>query len=254
MQQVSYFFIIGAQRSGTTRLYHLLDKHPQISMAKPMRPEPKFFLQTPENIDAENYLNRYHQVRDGSIKAYGEKSTSYYEKPEVATHIKQYFPNAQIIMLLRNPIDRAISNYFFTLQHGLETRTLEEVFVQKTPNPPILKHISVSPFDYLRRGHYSKYLPAYIEKFGRDKVKILIFDNFTKNPQKNLNDVFNYLKIRQEKIEIPVLSEGQNASKKEQIISQEVIDVLGVYYSNEIKQLEELIKIDLSIWKSKKTK
>lgn len=249
MQQVSYFFIIGAQRSGTTRLYYLLDKHSEISMAKPLRPEPKFFLQNSENINAENYLNTYHKVRNGNIKAYGEKSTSYYEKPEVATHIKQYFPDAKIIMQLRNPVDRAISNYFFTLQHGLETRSLEEVFIQKIPNPIIAKHVSVSPFDYLGRGHYSKHLPAYIEKFGRDRVKVLIFDSFTKNPQNDLNDVFDFLKIKQQKIEIPVLSEGQNASKKEQVISQEVIDTLSIYYSNEIKQLEDLINVDLSAWR-----
>ncbi len=249
MQQVSYFFIIGAQRSGTTRLYYLLDKHPEISMAKPLRPEPKFFLQNSENINAENYLNTYHQVRNGSIKAYGEKSTSYYEKPEVAGRIARYFPDAKIIMSLRNPIDRAISNYFFTLQHGLETRTLQEVFIKKIPKPSISANISVSPFDYLQRGNYAKHLPAYIEKFGSERIKILIFDNFIQNPQKDLNDVFDFLKIKQQKIKIPVLSEGQNASKKEQVISQEVIDTLRAYYSTEIKQLEDLIKMDLSIWK-----
>jgi len=249
MDQVSYFFIIGAQRSGTTRLYHLLDKHPQISMAKPMRPEPKFFLQTPQNIDTQHYLNTYHQVRDSSIKAYGEKSTSYYEKPEVAQHIAQYFPDAKIIMLLRNPVDRAISNYFFTLQHGLETRTLEEVFIQKIPKPYIPKHISVSPFDYLKRGHYSQYLPAYIKKFSKNDVKILIFDNFIQNPQNSLNDIFDLLKITKQNIEISVAFEGQNSSNKTQVISQEIIDALHLYYSNEIHQLECLIDEDLSIWK-----
>jgi len=249
MQQISYFFIIGAQRSGTTRLYYLLDKHPEISMAKPLRPEPKFFLQTPQNTSAEDYLNTYHKVRDNHIKAYGEKSTSYYEKPEVAERIARYFPDAKIIMSLRNPVDRAISNYFFTLQFGLETRSLEEVFIQKKTTPPVPKHISVSPFDYLKRGYYSQYLPAYIEKFGRDRVKILIFDNFTQNTQNELNDVFDFLKIRPQNIQIPVASEGQNASKKEQIISQEVIDTLSIHYSDEINQLENLINMDLSVWK-----
>jgi len=253
MEQASYFFIIGAQRSGTTLLYHLLEKHPQISMAKPMRPEPKFFLQTPKNIDTQHYLNTYHQVRDSSIKAYGEKSTSYYEKPEVAEHIAQYFPDAKIIMLLRNPVDRAISNYFFTLQHGLETRTLEEVFIQKTPKPFIPKHISVSPFDYLKRGYYSQYLPAYIEKFGRDRVKVLIFDNFTKNPQNDLNDIFDFLKITKQNIEIPVAFDRQNASNKTQTVSLEIIDTLYTHYSDEINHLESLINVNLNIWKIPKS-
>ena len=215
-------------------------------MAKPVRPEPKFFLEVSEKTDIQNYLNCYHPIRD-NIRAYGEKSTSYYEKPEVATHIAQYFPDAKIIILLRNPVDRAISNYFFTYQHGFESRTLEEVFVQKMPAPTISKNISVSPFDYLKRGYYTQYLPAYIKKFGRDKVKILIFDNFIKNPQNDLNNIFDFFEINQKNIQIPF--EGQNASSKTQAISPEVIEQLNVHYSVEVNRLEHLINTDLSIWK-----
>jgi len=247
MKKVNYFFIIGAQRSGTTLLYHLLDKHPQISMAKPIRPEPKFFLQITPQTNIQDYLNNYHPTQNTDIRAYGEKSTSYYEKPKVAARIAQYFPEAKIIMLLRNPVERAISNYFFTRQHGLETRTLEEVFIQKIPAPSIPKNISVSPFDYIKRGCYTQYLPIYIEKFGRNKVKTLIFDNFIANPQNDLNHIFDFFEINQQDIQIPF--EGQNASNKTQVILPEVMEQLNNYYSSEINQLEHLINTDLSIWK-----
>ncbi len=241
----THFFIIGAQRSGTTYLYHLLDKHPNISMAKPMRPEPKFFIHPPKETDIQNYLNTYHLIQETPIQAFGEKSTSYYEKPEVADNIYRYFPDAKIIMMLRNPIERAISNYFFTLQHGLETRTLKEVFIQKLPSPTKPQHISVSPFDYLERGNYSQYLPAYIHKFGINNIKILLFENFTNNTQHLLSDVFNFLEINQYEVEI---DGSKNESQKIQQIPAEVCQTLANYYSNEIEKLEEMIDVNLNIW------
>ena len=125
----TYFFIIGAQRSGTTFLYHFLDGHPEISMAKPFRPEPKYFINPPNLVNIEKYLDKHHQNYGTNVRAFGEKSTSYYEKPKTASHIHNYFPGAKIIMILRNPIDRALSNYFFTRQHNLEPRSLEDVFL-----------------------------------------------------------------------------------------------------------------------------
>ena len=109
----TYFFIVGAQRSGTTYLYHMLDQCRQVSMAKPVKPEPKFFLDEIEQFDLNEYRNSYHSGCDSDVIAYGEKSTSYYESPIVANRIFRNIPEAKIIFVLRNPIQRAISNYFF---------------------------------------------------------------------------------------------------------------------------------------------
>ena len=79
-----FFCIIGAQRSGSTYLYQVLDEHPEITMARPLRPEPKFFLDVAAwKKGREHYLARH--FSDASPSAIlGEKSTSYYERPVVA--------------------------------------------------------------------------------------------------------------------------------------------------------------------------
>jgi hypothetical protein len=79
-----HFFIIGAQRTGTTYLYHLLAEHPEIEMAQPLKPEPKYFL-----IDSlfaqglETYQTRYFSGKSG-VWLRGEKSTSYIESEKAA--------------------------------------------------------------------------------------------------------------------------------------------------------------------------
>ena len=95
-----HFFIAGAQRSGTTYLYYVLAEHPDIEMAQPVRPEPKFFL-----TDAlfERGLAYYHEQffpgKPGA-RLRGEKSTSYMESEKAAQRISRSFPDARIVFML----------------------------------------------------------------------------------------------------------------------------------------------------------
>jgi len=174
MTEYRRLFIIGAQRSGTTYLYRALDEHPEIAMAKPMRPEPKFFLDE-HGIDT---YDRTYFSGASSEPVRGEKSTSYIESPAAAERIAHTFPDALVIAALRNPVDRAISNYWFTVNNGLETRPLNEALRQE-PEDYDRERFSVSPFSYLQRGQYSDYLRVYERYFPRDQIIILLFEAFT---------------------------------------------------------------------------
>jgi len=167
--------IIGAQRSGTTWLYRMLDAHPAITMAGPVRPEPKFFLDADAIAQGrDHYLHRFFQDVP-EVQLLGEKGTSYIEHPVVAGRIRAFFPQAKAIAILRDPVQRAFSNYHFTRQHGLETRTLREVFLDEVPRPTLDRSISVSPFDYLERGHYAAHLEPWRKVFGAE-LKVLVFE------------------------------------------------------------------------------
>ena len=85
--ELGHFFIIGAQRSGTTRLCQDLDSHPDISMALPHHPEPQWFLRQLSWNDVHAYREK-HFLNDPIVKWLGEKSTSYLERPETAKYIK----------------------------------------------------------------------------------------------------------------------------------------------------------------------
>lgn len=189
-----YFFIVGAQRSGTTFLYTLLDKHPQIQMARPVRPEPKFFLKEEEYSLGIDFYNKtyYTEIKEGALWL-GEKSTGYYETPQVAERIHGFFPEAKIVFLLRNPVDRALSNYFFSVQHGLETRSLADAFLIKVEAPKQTQFTSVNPFDYINRSKYSGYLADYNRFFKGNVITMISEELFT---DKNvLNDFFEVLGV-----------------------------------------------------------
>jgi hypothetical protein len=247
MKMDNIFFIVGAQRCGTTYLYKILDEHPEICMAKPMRPEPKFFFYDEEyEKGLAYYENKYFSHCNGE-KIWGEKSTSYLEKEIVAKRIKKCYPESKIIISLRNPVDRALSNYFFSRKHGLETRTLEEVFIKKIPPPEITKKISVSPFNYLERGKYKKYIENYFNQFDRRQVQILIFEKFVGNPDK-IKSIFQFLDITFD-FKSNCTQKKVNSARNDIVsVNEEIRIWLADYFSEYNRQLENFLQIDLECW------
>lgn len=183
MSEHQRLFIIGAQRSGTSYLYRMLDEHPDIVMAKPMRPEPKFFLDEEMAERGVAHYDETYFADETHEPVRGEKSTSYIESPVAAKRIAQTFPNAILVAALRNPIDRAVSNYWFSVNNKLETRSLEDALHPNStcPIPNYDQQLSVSPFAYLQRGHYIDQLRVYTRFFPHNQIVILLFEEFTRD-------------------------------------------------------------------------
>lgn len=171
-----HFLVIGAQRSGTTFLHTLLEAHPDIVMARPTRPEPKVFL-SDEVVDKglDWYLSTYFAHAAGET-VYGEKSTSYIEAPEAARRARAVLGDIDVVVLLRDPVERAVSNWRFSTDNGFETRPLEEALTENLAEsrPWDPGTTSVSPFSYLERGRFHDYLVPWQETFpGRVHVQFL---------------------------------------------------------------------------------
>lgn len=171
-----HFLVIGAQRSGTTYLHSLLEAHPDIVMARPTRPEPKVFL-TEEVVDKglEWYLRTYFShATDESV--YGEKSTSYIEAPDAPRRARRVLGDIDVVVLLRDPVERAVSNWRFSTDNGYEQRPLEQALTENlaSSHPWDPSATSVSPFSYLERGRFTDYLGPWRETFpGRVHVHFL---------------------------------------------------------------------------------
>lgn len=250
-----FFFIAGAQRSGTTFLYNFLDSHPEIAMAKPVKPEPKFFI---DDRDFEKgrdyYLGRFFHdlnVSKPKAKCIGEKSTSYMEFDFVPERVESIFPGAKCIIVLRNPVERAVSNYFFTRKHGLETRTLREVFIEELPPPSLERAISVSPFAYKERGNYSDYLLAYKTIFG-DRLKIVLFEELVSRETVRL-ELLEFLQVSRIRLNTTILDRNAGVTGEIEMHTELglVKDRLRAYYSAEISKLAGMLSNDFSIWKPK---
>lgn len=243
----NFVFIVGAQRSGTTYLYNILDEHPQIAMAKPVKPEPKFFLNDIEfKAGKQYYLQKYFNDVDDNVKVFGEKGTSYIEFSYVADRIYSFFANAKILIILRNPVDRALSNYFFSVDNGLESRSLQEVFVENLAIPELKVQTSVSPFSYLERGHYSDMIKPYINIF-KNNLKVVIFEELTGSID-SVQSIYRFLEV-DPLFRPPSLNNKINQSKSKvegQVI--EVRNVLHSYFLPHIKSLENLLERKIELW------
>jgi hypothetical protein len=196
----NYAFIIGAQRCGTTYLVKKMQEHPDITVAEPIFPEPKFYLkgENQEKGPEEYYQTLFHNIIS---KLYVEKSTSYMENPKVAECISRHFPEASIIVMLRNPIHRAISNYFFSKKNGLENLDLEDAFAAEEERlvNKAWKDISVSPYAYKLRGHYINYLKIWSHFFKQNNIHIIFFEELISSKQ-NINDLFQKLGLSKTKL------------------------------------------------------
>jgi hypothetical protein len=163
-----HLLVIGAQRCGTTYLASLLDAHPQVAMARPSRPEPKVFLSDDVlELGADGYRRTWF-AHASTERLLGEKSTSYIEVPEAAERARTVLgPGTSIVALLRDPVARAVSNWRFSTDNGLERRSLEQALRDNlaSATPWDAATTSVSPFAYLDRGRYADHLAAWYAAF-----------------------------------------------------------------------------------------
>lgn len=203
------FFIIGAARSGTTSLHYVLDQHPQIYMC-PTK-ETNFFAylcsggQAPHCTRLENVTNvekrsvktmdAYRQLFRGAAgaTAIGETSPSYLLTPGVAETIRHFVPEAKIIAVLRQPMDKAYSHFMRRVGGGIyapdtdfaEALELDEVRIAKEGR-------GVS---FIGQAHYYDYLKPYYDAFPRERIKICFFEDLGERAAEFYSDLFRFLGV-----------------------------------------------------------
>ncbi len=154
-------------------------------MARPVRPEPKFFLDDAyREIGLAGYEATFFDS-DSDCLVRGEKSTSYIESELAAQRIHEFYPDAKILFLLREPLARAISNYRFSAENGLEglqmAEALEAEAGRRQDYDP--SQVSTSPFAYLQRGHYIEYLEMYERVFPRESLHVMLHEDLIGGPR-----------------------------------------------------------------------
>ena len=178
------FIIGGAPRAGTTWLYELLDRHPDVHMAKPLKPEPKFFLRDDEYAKGLEYYSTRWFADAPSSKIAGEKSTDYLESAAAANRIARDVPHVKLIFLLREPVSRAYSNYLWSKMNGLETEDFATALriedQRERALPDRLKF--TRPFSYFSRGVYADLLEPYFNRFMEHQLFIARYEDIADRP------------------------------------------------------------------------
>jgi LPS sulfotransferase NodH len=192
------FIIGGAPRSGTTLLCHLLDQHPDVFIIKPYIPEPKiFFMANPDG--REGYLQRYAEAFAGAggRRALGEKTSNYLENEHAVRRIADTLGRVRMLFIVREPVQRAYSNYLWTRKNGLETlpfeRAVELEGTRENPLGPAREH--ARPFDYLIRGDYATFAERYYSRLGRENVRFVLYEDLEERPTEIMNEIQAFIGV-----------------------------------------------------------
>jgi len=195
--RLPHFIIAGAPRSATTWLYQLADRHPEIAMARPVTPEPKFFL-----IDDlyERGLPYYASTWFDPLPAdlrYGEKTTNYLESPTACERIARDLPDVRLIFLLRDPVERAHSNYLWSTRNGFETETFERALELEDRRERELapERRYSRPHAYFSRGLYAEMLAPWLARFPRDHILVLRSEGIGDAPADIARSLFDFLGV-----------------------------------------------------------
>ncbi|ELS05437.1 tetratricopeptide repeat protein,sulfotransferase family protein [Xenococcus sp. PCC 7305] len=192
-QQAPDFLIIGAGKCGTTSLYSYLDNHPQILL--PNNKEINFFSKNFTN-GWDWYLSQFPTITDDPEFITGEASPSYFFRRHVPERIYQTAPNTKLIVLLRNPADRSISDYYQNKKTGKVTKTLEEVIIRgiKHSQQMTIDELSHSGGTLFQSLYFLK-LQRWLQIFPREQFLILKSEDFFDCPGKIMELVFQFLEL-----------------------------------------------------------
>ena len=189
------FIIIGVHKGGTTSLYNYLTQHPQI--IPPIKKEMDFWSWK-FNQSINWYLAHFPGISEVKNFLTGEASPSYFDHPNAARRIYQFFPKIKLIILLRNPVDRAISQYHQWLRLNWENRSLEEAIesdLEKLTKAPEKVNYWMKELNYLARGVYVEFFKEWMSLFPREQFLILKSEDFYANPEVSVQEVLKFLDL-----------------------------------------------------------
>lgn len=241
----------GAPRSGTTYLCELLDKHPDVYVARPFIPEPKVCLTPAAAGDAgfrERYAALFASAPGNAVLV--EKTSYYLENDKARERLARLLPEARFVFILREPVSRAYSNWLWSRKNGLETlpfaQAIELEGRRPSPLPPEKSY--VRPFDYMTRGRYGALAEAWIGAVGRERVAFYVFESVLAGPEDFVSDLQRFVGV--EPLPWSKLVTGRiNANEPEgEGLDPDLADILHKRIAPEIRRFAHVTGIDVSVW------
>ena len=233
------FVVIGAAKCGTTSFYDLLSRHPYVEPA--LEKELHYFT---KNFDKgiEWYRSQLppHRLNGGRRSITGEATASYLFHPSVPERMAEVVPQARLIVLLRNPVDRAYSHYQYEVRTLRETRSFEEAIeaekewlLDKEDEPTLQQpRTNVDPprFEYLRWGTYVDHLLRWSKFFNGEQLLVLKSEDFYDHTLETLKLTQDFLHLPHWQPEPSMLSKPQNTyPKMSPVVRQRLEDFFEPY-------------------------
>lgn len=249
------FLIVGLQKSGSTSLVQYLNQHQQIVPA--LRKDIYFFNNPTRFNKGEKFYRAFFPLRSKQklIEFKRRKKTftfdgtpNYFDVPGAATHIKKMLPNAKIIIMFRDPVARAYSNYTMAVKFGFETLPfydalqLEDERIAWFEKSKFYKghNIVYQRLAYKKRGEYSNFLPEWRQTFGNN-LHIDFTENLNKNPSDTYAKILRFLHLEEQKVDFVQYNKGAYREK----IDDKTKEFLQNHYKNYNLELAKQLNCSL---------
>jgi hypothetical protein len=169
------FLMVGCSRCGTTWVYRALKEHPEIYL-----PEKKqtYFFDSHYDKGIDWYLDHFTDI--GDQPAIGEIAT-YYSRPDLVPLVAKHFPQAKLLMSVRNPVDRAYS-YYQSRATQFNWKTIDEA-------------IADQPVDVIERGKYIDQIETILQHFPQEQFKLVFFDDLKNKPEEYLHSILEFIGV-----------------------------------------------------------
>lgn len=199
-QNIPNFFIPGAGKAGTTSLHYYLSQHPSIFL--PKEKETAFFSTDKLYSHGINWYLSKHFSHANNYLAIGEASPPYlYYADKVAQRIEKHYKTntPRFIIIFRDPVKRAYSQYWKSVLQGFETLSFEKALTVENDriNNPLLSEEASKwgSYAYYNAGLYGKYVSKYLEYFDRSNFLFLFFEDLVKDAKTVCKDIFRFLEV-----------------------------------------------------------
>jgi len=262
------FFIIGANKAGTTSLHYYCGQHPEIFMSE--NKEPMFFTAKgplPTNsgeLDNRNIrlFYQYFTLQEymglfasATEPVRGEASTSYLSNPKSTMWIRKLVPDAKLIVILRDPIERAISDYEFQIKRNkTESRTLRDAmndalngYIAEGNLEKVGDNLRRAPRRYLGLGLYGSQLSVVRQFFPDEQLFIADYEEYNNDTVGFVQKVYKFLNV--DKFDPPDVRRLNTSGKKSKPQLDKEIDIkMKAFFEEDIKVLQTLVDFDVMKW------
>ncbi len=251
------FLIIGAQKAGTSSLYAWLTRHPDVLAARAK--ELHYFDRRIESEPIEGYwadfpleatMRLLRRVR-GRETVTGEATPVYLFHPTIPVLVHHHLPSIRVVVLLRDPAERAVSHYWMEYNRGNETLSLEEALAAEHERTrPDLERIergerpgrSFWTATYVARGHYAHQLERWLTHFPRSQMLILRFEDLVGDPGWVYRRTLQFLGVDPDAAPVPPFDAERVGAKGK--TDPETLDWLRAQFVDSNRRLAELTGID----------
>lgn len=238
MQNLRNTFIAGAAKSGTTALYYLLNQHPEV--CTPVVKEPNFFSNIGNSSDPvkpgsgpgddstvwtdtlNSYHNLYKPAQKHTVKL--DASVSYLYSTTAASHIAEYDPESTIIIIIRDPVERAFSHYKHLLRDGRETVSFSEALEREQER---IREGWEFSWHLTGMGRYHDQIQRYFDYFESEQIRIFLFEDIKEDIAEVMHDITNFMGLGTYDYDFEQQERNASGVARSWILSRTVNWILG---------------------------